>query len=90
MVAASDAIALRSKFQNDYLPIIEKVVGTDAGAYMNEADAYEVDFATVFYGQENYAKLTQVKSKYDEGDLFIVQTGVGSERWDEDGMCRVA
>jgi hypothetical protein len=59
---------------------------SDSGAYMNEADVLEPDFRTVFYGK-NYGRLLKVKAKYDPQDVFIVGAGVGSERWDADGLC---
>jgi hypothetical protein len=68
---------------------MQEVVGRDAGSYSNEADAYERDFVAAFFGQANYPRLSYVKSKYDPTDLFIVHSGVGSERWDQNGLCRV-
>jgi hypothetical protein len=60
--------------------------GPNAGAYSNEADVTEPNFQTTFFGP-NYAKLSAIKAKYDPKDLFIVRAGVGSERWDEWGLC---
>jgi hypothetical protein len=62
---------------------------SDSGAYMNEADVLEPDFQTVFFGRKSYRKLLEVKAKYDPQDLFIVGAGVGSERWDADGLCLI-
>jgi len=42
----------------------------------------------VYYG-EHYERLKEVKERYDRDGLFIVSTGVGSERWDKDGVCLV-
>ncbi|KAJ7499969.1 FAD-binding domain-containing protein [Mycena latifolia] len=80
---------LREMFQTTQLPIMEQMSGTNAGAYGNEADVLEPNFQTTFFGQANYAKLSGIKSKYDPTDLFIVPAGVGSERWDEWGLCTV-
>jgi hypothetical protein len=80
---------LRERFQESQLPIMQDFVGSDAGSYSNEGDAYERDFITAFYGQENYYKLSAIKGRYDPTDLFIVASGVGSERWDQQGLCRV-
>ncbi|KAJ7646287.1 FAD-binding domain-containing protein [Mycena polygramma] len=79
---------IRHSFQNTALPIIEQIAGPNAGAYSNEADMFEADFKTTFFGP-NYAKLSAIKTQYDPDDLFIVASGVGSERWDEGGMCKV-
>ncbi|KAF8882095.1 hypothetical protein BD779DRAFT_1444980 [Infundibulicybe gibba] len=75
-------------FMNTQLPLLEKLSGTDAASYSNEADVLERNFQDTFFGP-NYAKLSAIKSKYDPSDLFIVGAGVGSERWDESGMCRI-
>ncbi|KAJ7729738.1 FAD-binding domain-containing protein [Mycena metata] len=79
---------IRRQFQDSQLPIFEQMAGPNAGAYSNEADIMEPNFQTTFFGP-NYAKLSAIKRKYDPDDLFIVRTGVGSERWDEWGLCMV-
>ncbi|KAJ7686120.1 hypothetical protein B0H17DRAFT_1072727 [Mycena rosella] len=79
---------LRKKFKTQQLPILELISGPNAGSYSNEADVLEAEFPTTFFGQ-NYAKLSAIKAKYDPADLFIVGAGVGSERWDEWGICQV-
>ena len=61
---------------------------SDSGSYSNEGDVREPNFQITFYGN-NYVRLSDVKSKYDPNDLFIVGAGVGSERWDEYGLCTV-
>jgi FAD/FMN-containing dehydrogenase len=58
----------------------------DMGAYLNEADANEVDFQKSFWG-DKYPKLFRIKKRWDPEGLFIVKPGVGSEEWDEDGLC---
>ncbi|KAJ6531480.1 hypothetical protein DFH09DRAFT_1409225, partial [Mycena vulgaris] len=80
--------ALRKRFKTQQLPILENLSGPNAGAYSNEADLLETNFQTMFFGP-NYAKLSAIKRKYDPRDLFIVGEGVGSERWDERGPCKV-
>jgi hypothetical protein len=75
-------------FKRIQLPILEQLVGPNAGAYSNEADSLEDDFQNTFFGL-NYPRLGAIKTKYDPSDLFIVKAGVGSERWDDDGLCRV-
>ncbi|KAJ7265025.1 FAD-binding domain-containing protein [Mycena rebaudengoi] len=80
--------AERTVFKNTHLPILEKLSGSNAGSYSNEADVLETNFQTTFFGP-NYAKLSAIKKKYDPNDLFIVGAGVGSERWDQWGLCTV-
>ncbi|KAJ7705488.1 hypothetical protein B0H17DRAFT_1156848 [Mycena rosella] len=84
----ADIKTLRTKFQTTQLPIMEKISGANAGSYSNEADILEPNFQTTFFGP-NYAKLSAIKKTYDPADLFIVSAGVGSERWDQWGLCTV-
>ncbi|KAF7377572.1 FAD-binding domain-containing protein [Mycena sanguinolenta] len=79
---------IRHFFQKVQVPIFDEMTGPNAGAYSNEADVLEPHFQTTFFGP-HYAKLSAIKRKYDPEDLFIVGAGVGSERWDEWGLCRV-
>ncbi|KAL4942287.1 hypothetical protein BDV06DRAFT_211952 [Aspergillus oleicola] len=58
------------------------------GAYLNEADAYEKDFQLSFWGS-NYPRLYAIKQKWDPSGLFITRSGVGSEDWDAEGLCRI-
>ncbi|KND93023.1 hypothetical protein TOPH_02171 [Tolypocladium ophioglossoides CBS 100239] len=60
----------------------------DMGAYLNEANAYEKDFQTSFWG-DNYKRLYEIKQKLDPEGLFIARKGVGSEDWDDAGLCTV-
>lgn len=83
----STVTAAQNLFRTQQRPLLDKVAGSECGAYSNEADAFEVDFKRVFYGA-NYERLTKIKRTYDPTDLFIVQAGVGSERWDSKGLCR--
>ncbi|KAH8912123.1 FAD binding domain-containing protein [Coniochaeta sp. PMI_546] len=55
-------------------------VSPGAGAYMSEADILEPNFQQAFYGS-NYARLYQLKQKFDPFGLFYAPTGVGSEDW---------
>ena len=81
--------AVRQNVTNKWVPILASMTGeTDSGAYSNEADVREPNFQQTFFGT-NYAKLKSIKQTYDPEGLFIVGAGVGSEDWDEDGLCRV-
>ncbi|KAF7341924.1 FAD-binding domain-containing protein [Mycena sanguinolenta] len=82
---------IRHLFQNVQAPILDELIagsGASIGSYSNEADVLERNFQTTFFGP-NYARLTEIKRMYDPEDLFIVGAGVGSERWDEWGLCRL-
>ena len=47
-------------------------------SYVNETDYFEADWQRAFWG-DNYARLLEIKRKYDPGGLFTVHHGVGSE-----------
>ena len=72
------------------IPILRSVEGADQmGAYLNEANGYEPGFQASFWG-ENYHRLYSLKRKWDPTGLFISRKGVGSEDWDDAGLCKVA
>lgn len=73
----------------DGVRTLRSVEGDDKmGAYLNEANAYEMDFQASFWG-ENYPRLYEIKQKWDPTGLFITRKGVGSEDWDDAGLCKV-
>ncbi|KAH7191742.1 uncharacterized protein B0J16DRAFT_393718 [Fusarium flagelliforme] len=60
------------------------------GAYLNEANAIEPDWQWSFWGP-NYARLRDIKEKFDPDGLFWCPQCVGSEDWvqRQDGkLCR--
>ena len=59
-----------------------------AGAYFNEADYFEEDFHDNFWGTENYQELLRLKTLWDPNGMFYCHNCVGSEEWEEGGMCR--
>jgi len=46
-------------------------------SYLNETDYFEADWQTAFWGG-HYARLLQVKERYDPDGLFFVHHGVGT------------
>lgn len=58
------------------------------GSYVAESDFFEEAWQESFWGA-NYARLLDVKDKYDADGLFFVHHGVGSERWSADGFTRL-
>ena len=52
-----------------------------SGAYLNEADPFDPNFKTTFYGV-NYKRLLSIKDRYDPEQLFYALTAVGSDRWE--------
>jgi FAD/FMN-containing dehydrogenase len=65
---------------------LRKIV-PDAGSYVSESNYFERSWQQSFWGP-NYARLLQVKTKYDPTSLFFVHHGVGSEEWSADGFTR--
>ncbi|KAI0172143.1 FAD binding domain protein [Hypoxylon sp. FL1284] len=64
----------------------------NSGVYLNEANFVQDDWQAQFYGA-NYARLLEIKEKYDPDALFYATHAVGSERWemDADGrLCRIS
>lgn len=61
------------------IPALQKLA-PESGSYMNEGDFRQRDFQKAFYG-DNYARLMEVKSKWDPEGFFWGVTGVGSEPW---------
>ena len=60
----------------------------EPGAYVSESNYFEADWQKAFWGP-NYARLRQVKDKYDPDGLFFVHHGVGSEDFSPDGFSRL-
>jgi hypothetical protein len=70
------------------LPLLKGVESADKmGAYVNEAFAWEPNFQESFWGR-NYRRLYRIKQRWDPAGLFIARRMVGSEDWDDDGLCR--
>ncbi|EDU47083.1 GlcD FAD FMN-containing dehydrogenase [Pyrenophora tritici-repentis] len=69
----------QDRITQDIMPAIEAVT-PDAGAYINEADYQQPNWQNIFYGS-NYARLEQVKMRYDPKGLFWNSIAVGSEEW---------
>jgi FAD/FMN-containing dehydrogenase len=65
---------------------LRKIV-SDAGSYVSESNFFERSWQRSFWGP-NYARLREVKAKYDPTGLFFVHHGVGSEEWSADGFTR--
>ncbi|KAH9957276.1 hypothetical protein BGW80DRAFT_216211 [Lactifluus volemus] len=88
-LSAADVQALRKNFTASVEPVLSGLAGgASSGSYSNEGDVLEPNFQITFYGP-NYSRLERIKSLYDPNDLFIVPTGVHSENWDAEGICRV-
>lgn len=81
--ARADAASIRRAMAE-----LRRVV-PDFASYVSESNFFEEHWQRAFWG-ENYARLLEVKAKYDPDGLFFVHHGVGSEGWSPDGFTRLA
>jgi FAD/FMN-containing dehydrogenase len=58
----------------------------NGGAYVSESNYFERSFGEAYWGS-NYARLKEVKKKYDPDGLFFVHNGIGE--WSADGFTRL-
>ena len=65
-----------------------RAVAPDAGSYVSESNYFNADWQRAFWG-DHYARLRNVKQRYDPDGLFFVRHGVGSEAWSDDGFTRL-
>lgn len=84
----ADQAAIRRRLTEEEVPMLKALEPGRMGAYFNEADPDEPDWQSAFWG-ENYPRLRQVKQRWDGEGLFTCRRCVGSERWDEEGLCEV-
>ncbi|KKZ64554.1 hypothetical protein EMCG_01433 [[Emmonsia] crescens] len=70
-------------------PILKSLEPGRMGVYLNEANSQEQNFQQEFWGK-NYLRLYAIKKRYDPYDLFITRLGVGSENWDDEGLCKIS
>jgi hypothetical protein len=84
-----DMIANQDLMTDVLIPKLAELTPS-GGAYLNEADFRDNDWKENYYGV-NYARLEEIKNKYDPNHLFYAVTAVGSDYWEpqEDGrLCR--
>ncbi|MFZ0869413.1 MAG: FAD-binding oxidoreductase [Rhodanobacter sp.] len=62
-----------------------RAVAPGAGSYVSESNYFNTDWQRAFWG-DHYARLRNVKQRYDPDGLFFVRHGVGSEEWSDDGF----
>jgi FAD/FMN-containing dehydrogenase len=55
---------------------------------VSESNYFEKGWQQSYWG-DNYARLAEIKNKYDPDGLFIVHNGVGSEGWSADGFTKL-
>jgi len=65
-----------------------RAIVPQGGAYVSESNYFEKGWQQSYWGG-NYARLAEIKKKYDPDGLFIVHNGVGSEGWSADGFTKL-
>ncbi|KAI5922009.1 hypothetical protein F4810DRAFT_712045 [Camillea tinctor] len=69
----------RDDLMQGYMDLL-RGVSPGAGSYMNEGDPGEPNWQQAFFGS-NYARLLDIKQRWDPWGLFWAPTTVGSEGW---------
>ncbi|KAI1214326.1 putative oxidoreductase [Annulohypoxylon truncatum] len=69
------------------MPILYSLEPGFKASYLNLGDPNEKDFKNVYWG-DNYKRLAQIKRDVDKDGLFVTRLGVGSDAWDDEGMCK--
>lgn len=77
------------RLTDELMPRLYALDPSQRVSYRNMGDPNEPEFKDVYWSAANYDRLAQIKRDWDPQDLFISRTGVGSERWDFEGFCRV-
>jgi FAD/FMN-containing dehydrogenase len=84
--AAIDVAAAREDARAiAYAAAALRQIAPDAGSYVSESNYFNPDWQSAYWGT-NYARLRQIKRRYDPDGLFFVHHGVGSEAWSADGF----
>jgi hypothetical protein len=65
--------------------VVLRTLVPDSGSYVAESNFFEPNWQRSYWGA-NYARLLDVKRRYDPDGLFFVHHGVGSEAWSADGF----
>jgi FAD/FMN-containing dehydrogenase len=63
-------------------------VAPGAGAYLSEADFFDPNWKTSYWGP-NFDRLAAIKKRYDPDGLFFTHHGIGSDEWSADGFTRL-
>ncbi|KAI9794451.1 MAG: hypothetical protein M1816_005521 [Peltula sp. TS41687] len=86
----ADQAVIRKNLTEVEVPMLKALEGPDnMGAYFNEADPDEPNWQQSFWGPRIYQRLKDIKHKWDPSTLFVCRKCVGSEGWDDEGLCRV-
>jgi FAD/FMN-containing dehydrogenase len=81
--------ARKEAAQIDQAMLTLKTLAPGAGSYVAESNYFEPHWQTSYWG-DNYARLRELKRRYDPACVFFVRHGIGSEGWSDDGFARLA
>ncbi|KAH7080564.1 hypothetical protein BKA63DRAFT_563244 [Paraphoma chrysanthemicola] len=70
----------REAFNTNVLGKRLRDVSPGGASYVNEGDLYEPNWQQTYWGS-NYARLYQIRQKYDPAGVFYTQTTPGTEKW---------
>ncbi|KAI1801860.1 putative oxidoreductase [Daldinia bambusicola] len=70
-----------------HMPVLYSLEPGFKVSYFNLGDPGEMDFQNVYWG-DNYKRLALLKRDVDREELFVTKKGVGSDLWDDEGMCK--
>ncbi|KAH7096013.1 hypothetical protein FB567DRAFT_432188 [Paraphoma chrysanthemicola] len=70
----------REAFNTNVLGKRLRDVSPGGASYVNEGDLYEPNWQQTYWGS-NYARLFQLRQKYDPTGVFYTQTTPGTEKW---------
>ncbi|KAF3403543.1 putative FAD-linked oxidoreductase [Penicillium rolfsii] len=80
--------AIQQELAETQLPLLESLEEGQRGSYLGIPFPYEQYPASTFWGT-NHPRLREIKRSWDPQDLFLTRLGVGSEDWDDEGVCQV-
>ncbi|KAG6007758.1 hypothetical protein E4U21_005597 [Claviceps maximensis] len=78
---------LESLTSRDF-PLLYSIERDFQVSYRNLGDPQEKDFQATYWGADHYARLAAIKAEWDPIELFVSRKGVGSEDWDDEGICK--
>ena len=82
----TDGRVARKRINQCITPL--RALVTNPGSYVSESNYFEPRWQQSYWGS-NYARLAEIKHKYDPQGLFIVHNGVGAEQWSADGFTKL-
>ncbi|KAL4914622.1 hypothetical protein BDW62DRAFT_204377 [Aspergillus aurantiobrunneus] len=80
---AAAALATGVEWYEEHIEPVWRAWAPGGGSYANEGNVFSSTWKEDFYG-ENYARLLEIKRRYDPRESLFVWAGVGSDQWEYD------